>query len=90
VKKIRDAIQSQSEVSACLLNYKKDGSTFINQVDESLQIDFLLPLQYLHDKSLTLSFIFIDMIVFPVSPLRHTRQGRLLLRSSVSRRCNRR
>ena len=32
VKKIRDAVHSKSEVSACLLNYKKDGSTFINQV----------------------------------------------------------
>lgn len=32
VKKIRDAVHSKSEVSACLLNYKKDGSTFVNQV----------------------------------------------------------
>lgn len=52
MKKIRDAVQSQSEVSACLLNYKKDGSTFINQVDESLQIDSPLPSQHLDDKSL--------------------------------------
>ena len=31
VKKIRDAIETKQSVSLCLLNYKKDGSTFINQ-----------------------------------------------------------
>ena len=40
IKKIRDAVNSKSEVSACLLNYKKDGSTFINQV-RSYSKDFI-------------------------------------------------
>ena len=32
VKKIRDAIIKMEPVSLCLLNYRKDGSTFLNQV----------------------------------------------------------
>jgi PAS domain S-box-containing protein len=32
VKKIRDAIIKKEPVSLCLLNYRKDGSTFLNQV----------------------------------------------------------
>lgn len=32
VSRIRTAIEKKEEVSVCLLNYKKDGSTFLNQV----------------------------------------------------------
>jgi PAS domain-containing protein len=38
IKKIRDAVHGTEELSACLLNYKKDGTTFINQVCASLKI----------------------------------------------------
>lgn len=31
VKKIKNAIKNKTDLSACLLNYKKDGTTFINQ-----------------------------------------------------------
>ena len=31
VKTIRDAINAKKDASVCLLNYKKDGSTFMNQ-----------------------------------------------------------
>jgi PAS domain S-box-containing protein len=32
VSRIREAIEKKEEVSVCLLNYRKDGSTFHNQV----------------------------------------------------------
>jgi PAS domain S-box-containing protein len=32
VKKVREAIEGKKDVSLQLLNYRKDGSTFINQV----------------------------------------------------------
>jgi hypothetical protein len=32
VKQIRDAVAAKKDASVCLLNYKKDGTTFINQV----------------------------------------------------------
>lgn len=31
VEKIKFAVQNRTETSVCLLNYKKDGSTFVNQ-----------------------------------------------------------
>ena len=31
VQRIRDAVTEKKEISVCLLNYKKDGSTFTNQ-----------------------------------------------------------
>lgn len=36
VKKIRDAIIKMEPVSLCLLNYRKDGSTFLNQVSSAV------------------------------------------------------
>lgn len=39
VAKIREAIQKKEPVSLCLLNYRKDGTTFLNQV--ILHFDFI-------------------------------------------------
>jgi PAS domain S-box-containing protein len=44
VEKIKDAIKNRTETSVCLLNYKKDGSKFVNQF-------FLCPL-YSEDRTL--------------------------------------
>ena len=41
IKRIRLAIERKEEVSLCLLNYRKDGSTFLNQVSFSFLIFFI-------------------------------------------------
>ena len=41
VAKIREAIIKMEPVSLCLLNYRKDGSTFLNQVTKERQRYFI-------------------------------------------------
>ena len=44
VAKIREGIKKKEPVSVCLLNYRKDGSTFLNQVGKCRfqQVDFVI------------------------------------------------
>lgn len=59
VSRIREAIEKKEEVSVCLLNYRKDGSTFHNQVIHFICIKDLscvknghhLTLSYFHSSS---------------------------------------
>ena len=73
IKKISTAIKEHSELSVCLLNYKKNGDTFVNQFfvcpvyDNNKKLAYYLGTKGLFTCVFVTSFFYFEKNIFSAS-----------------------